>query len=90
MEEDFYSLLRTEGGGFKNAADRYVAALGYDNASSASADSEKEALGKALRGLSKADARELKNHLIDFKTDLAEIRRRLAENSGDQNDEPPS
>ncbi len=90
LEEDFYSLLRTDGGGFENAADRYAAALGYENASSVSAESEKEALGKALRGLSKADARELKNQLFDFKTDLAEIRRRLAEKSGDQNDEPPS
>jgi hypothetical protein len=67
-----------------------VAALGYENTSSVSAESEKEALGKALRGLSKGDVRELKNQLFDFKTDLAEIRRRLAEQSGDQNDEPPS
>jgi hypothetical protein len=33
LEEDFYSLLRTDGGGFENAADGYVVAIGYENAS---------------------------------------------------------
>jgi hypothetical protein len=83
LEKDFYSLLRTDGGGFENAADEYLVALGHENASPASAESEKDAIRKTLRGLSKADAKEFKNQFLEFKTDLARTRRRLVEKTGD-------
>jgi hypothetical protein len=56
----------------------------------ASAESEKEALRKTLRSLSKADANELQKQLLDLRTGLAKTRRRLVENTGGQNDESPS
>jgi hypothetical protein len=91
LEDDFYSLLRTDGGGFENAADRYAAALGYENASPApKAESEKEALRKVLSGLSKADAKELKNQLLQFKTDLAKVRQRIEEKTEGENDKSQS
>jgi hypothetical protein len=89
LEDEFYSVLKTDGGGFDNAADRYAAASGHENARPAT-ESDKGALGRVPGGSSKADTEGLKNQLLDFKTSIAEMRKKLAEKTGDQRDESES
>ncbi len=87
LEREFYSLLRTEAGGFENAADRYAAERGLGNATPPSKTFE-EAAKSFIGALSKDDVKRMKNQLSDLKTDLAKTRRRIAEGAAGSSDAP--
>ncbi len=83
FEDDFYSLLRTDAGGFESAADRYAAALISESVKTAS---KHEALANAREVLSKPGSNDLKSDLLRLKTEIAEMRKRLAENANGDRD----
>jgi hypothetical protein len=80
-------VLRTEAGGFENAADRYAADRGFGNATPSSETFE-EAAKKFMGTLSKDDIKRMKNQLSDLKTDITRMRLRLAEGAEGTSDEP--
>jgi len=78
LEDEFYSLLRTEADGFENAADRYAAGLGLGSTKPVP-ETDEEPIKKFVGTLSKDEIKSLKNQLSDLKTDLAKMRQRNTE-----------
>jgi hypothetical protein len=77
LEEEFYSLLRTEADGFEKAADRYAAPFTPRHTTP---ESKHEALADVLRDvLPHQEGKSLQSDILQAKALIAEMRKKLAE-----------
>jgi len=83
LEQEFYSLLRSEAGGFEIAADEYAERIPKnDNLSVSDIQHPFQGLLRKLRSENNAQA--VRGQLANLKADIAKIRRKMSESEDDK------